>query len=229
MPPKSTAKAVLFFLIPFALSGCVLRFATEVRADGSGVLTTEIGFNPDDKALLAELADTPVEELDVCGQAASGEALPPGSRFEREERGPDTYCVAHVPFTSLDDLRQRYVAMNAEVHELSLEDDRFRYHVTLDLLQGEDASSLDLIGVTPVVTWELTVPGRLVAHNADEVDGGRLVWQVSLGEPADFRAESDLGVGLPLAGIALGLAVCGGLAVLLAVTGFILWRRSRAV
>ncbi len=90
--------------------------------------------------------------------------------------------------------------MQAEVHELTLEGDRFRYHVTPDLLPGEEASSLDLLGVVLVVAWE-TVRGRLAAHNAGTMDGRRLLASPA-GEGAEFQAGSDLGTGLLLAGAA---------------------------
>ncbi len=94
MPRTSTAEASLSSLISLALSGCI-RFATEVRADGSGVLTTEFGYAPKDKALLAELTDALVENPGICGQVAGGEALPAGSRLERQQ-----HCVACVPLAT---------------------------------------------------------------------------------------------------------------------------------
>jgi len=201
------------------LSACRIVVDTAVNRDGSGELRTAVVYSAEEKQGSAQTPGN--ESKSICDNLK--ENAPPEATFTEEEQDGETYCVTAHPFTSLGELRTLYSRMsNVTVRTLQIELGRFVFDVDVDLTaddQGEPVAN----------EWRLTVPGSLGEHNADQVEGQTLIWEISPGEKANLRAESDVGLGLTTLGnigasivaLACALAVAAGAGVVYLMR----WRR----
>jgi hypothetical protein len=169
------------------LAACQLNVETRIDADGSGVLTTEIGFTEDELQQLSELDGGDSET--VCDELQSGGDLPEGATVERQERDGEIFCVISQPFAGLDELRALYDDMEGvTINELSLDNGRLVYDVDVDFSDAEGTPGFGFSS-----EWRVTVPGAVEAHNADAVDGNTLTWEMTPGDVINMRAESSGG------------------------------------
>ena len=87
------------------------------------------------------------------------------------------------------------------------------------------------------IFWQVTLPGKITDHNADEVDGNTLTWKLRGGENNIIHATSSLGgVNLNfgedenliyiLGGI-LGFGLCCIVPIAIGVIVFLLMRRNK--
>ncbi len=143
-----------------------------------------------------------------------------------------------IPFDNLDTLRGVLTPASSAVavNTLSLADERLIFDISLDLTRRAEIEGIKLTPLT--ISWVLEVPGQLTGHNADQVDGNTLTWEIEPGVFRTLRAESDLGGGGAPAGGLRGLAMralaytclCGlGLGALVGGVGYFLRRRKRAL
>ncbi len=81
-----------------------------------------------------------------------------------------------------------------------------------------DASDL---GIPIQVTWRVTMPGKVLEHNGDELQGRTVVWRLDGTEPVHMRAVSKVG-GLEAQVVALAVG-CLCVPLLLAAIGVAAW------
>jgi hypothetical protein len=217
----------LFVASALLLSACKVNFFTDLKSDGSGTYTQEIGFEGDEAAM----SDVSADDEAFCDKEAKD--MPPNTTTRKETRDEtETWCIYETEFKSLDDLKTIYSMTDTRINELSLVDGKLTYDISFDL--SADASSSD----TPLATevyWSVTLPGRIVENNATEQKNNTLKWRLIPGVVNNIRAVSEPG-GLNLGGGALWYVLGGGaflclccfLPLVLAGGAFFLIRRKKS-
>jgi hypothetical protein len=192
---------VLFGAVVLLLSACKVNFITDIKSDGSGNYTQEIGFQGDE----ATVGGLSAADADFCAKEAKD--LPPNSTTRKETRNEnETWCIYETPFKSLEDLKTIYGATDTRINEISLVDGKLTYDISLDL--SGDTGSSDA-PITAEIYWNLTLPGRITENNATEQNGNSLEWKLVPGIVNSIRAVSELG-GLNLGGDVLWYVLGGG-------------------
>lgn len=216
------------------LAGCRVNVITKVEPSGAGTLTTEIGMTPEEVRQVRSFGSDPSES--VCASLSMSQdgavKVPP---FEEELRGEETWCVSVRTFEDMDELERLYRDLeNVRIRELVLREGLFVYDIEIDAQESDGAPTL------VELTWALELPGRLGSHNADSVEGKRLVWKLEPGQVAQLQASSDLlapnlpfgldeiGTRLPVWIVAAALCLCCGGVLVLAVVGLVLMLRRKS-
>ena len=216
-------------LVSLVLSACTLEFNTAIQPDGSGELKVEFGLGPEEQV---EAQSTAGSLENLCTSAQAFVRLPPGAQTYIEQRGEEIWCGVVAPFTDLNELTALlFDQPGVEVNQITFLEDRLIFDVTMDLSRRLEVGGEKY--KAPEVTWEVTVPGTLVGHNADSFEGNTLAWVVRRGELRTMRAESVssiptgfFGTGLPVPLITLVSLPCLCLVVLIS-GGVVLFRRRR--
>jgi hypothetical protein len=176
-------------VLALLLGACTFQFNTRVEDDGAGSLRTEIGFDFFDQQGLSGLGLSPEE---FCRDMQTGEGLPVDAPITVEERGSEVWCIVTFPFQDLAELQEIYANMGGvAVNELTLTDTEFIYDVDL-AFTGTEAGDVPLPEIPITFRWQVTLPGAITDHNADEADGNTLSWEMSLGQAVNVHARSDL-------------------------------------
>lgn len=175
----------LFVTAVLLLSACKVNFITDIKSDGSGNYTQEIGFQGDE-ATVGGLSAT---DEDFCAKEAKD--LPPNTITRKETRSEnETWCMYETPFTSIDDLKTIYGTTDTHINEISLVDGKLTYDISLDLSGNTGSSDAP---ITAEIYWNLTLPGRIVENNAAEQNGNTLKWKLVPGMVNSIRAVSEPG------------------------------------
>jgi hypothetical protein len=201
------------------------NFAATIEADGTGVLVAELGFDDEAQDLLLQGGADPFEGNDL--------AEVPGATTSEETRGDMTFYLIEVPFDDVEQLEQGLLGNeNALVNtfDVTVTEDRVTVSGTADAeTLGEQADGFDpaLFEESVSASIKLTLPGRILSHNADSQDGNTLTWAVPIfGGTLDIQAESDPtqepggdGGGFPIWLIVLIVVVVVGAAAFFVVRG----------
>jgi len=226
---KNTTRISLFFIAIFTLfllSSCKANMITDIKSDGSGLYTQEIGFTADEINSINSMGGG----TSLCDSTQSDLSSMPANTTKREEkRGDETWCVFEAPFTSLDELRSFYGNSDIVINDISLVDNVYNYDVTLDTGGSDFSSSFGMINMK----WIVKMPGKVTNHNADEVDGSKLTWNLAYGQTIHIYAESKKSVFPSISNttilIGLGLlCLCILMLVLIVVVVFLLVRKNKA-
>lgn len=213
----------LFAVLVLLLSACQVNFITEIKSNGAGMYTQEIGFQGDE----ASMAGLSGGGDDFC--AKQNEDMPPGTKIRQETRNEtETWCIYETPFKSLDELRAIYATTDTRINDLSLADGRLTYDLSLDL-SGDSSAPMGA-----EINWIVKMPGKIVENNAHEQDGNTLKWKMAAGMENNIRAVSEVG-GLSFGGdtfwYILGgaavLCLCCFVPLVVGVVVFILLRRKK--
>jgi hypothetical protein len=166
------------------------NFAATIEADGTGVLVAELGFDDEAKDLLLQGGADPFEGNDLANV--------PGATTSEETRGDMTFYLIEVPFDDVEQLEQGLLGNeNALVNtfDVTVTPDRVTVNGTADAeTLGDQAEGFDpaLFEESVSANIKLTLPGRILSHNADSQDGNTLMWEVPIfGGTLDIQAESD--------------------------------------
>jgi hypothetical protein len=202
-------KALWVVLVVLALLGsaCTFQFTTTVNEDGTGKFVTEMGMTSDEMSQLEAFGGESFD--DICTVEEFGPTDTEGVTVEQEQRGDEIWCVATIPFNDLSGLVDSYGEMDVQVNELSMTDDEFVYDVTFGFGDDPDTdlSSLAAMGVEFNLIWEVVTPGSVTEHNADEVNGDVLTWNLSPSGENHIQVRSNVGGGGISAALIIGIAV----------------------
>jgi len=233
---RSLARAALL-TAALLLAACTIQVNTTVQPSGAGELRTEMGFNQADQEALSGIGASPEE---FCADMQSEEDLAEDVPVTVEERGDEIWCIVTVPFADLNELRELYAGMGGiTVNRLELSGDQFIYDVDVEFA-AEEAEGMGALELS--YRWQVTMPGGVASHNAQEADGRTLTWEVGLGETINAQATSSLGGGDggllqspsglgPTEWILIALALffcCGLLVVVIAVVVYFVMRGRKA-
>jgi len=202
MKNRSIKMLVLIFSV-FLLAGChKLEATTNIDPNGSGELRMGVGFSAEERANMEKQSSNP---HDFCNTSQT----PANITVTEERRGEETWCFTTTQFKNLEELRSLYEQREGiKINRLEISDEKFYYDVNIDTL-SEDSSFSALTDIT----WSVVMPGALIDHNADQVDGNTLTWR-----PAPksgiilLRAESEVprtGFDFPACGGAFIISIGG--------------------
>ena len=177
---------IIGILAVVLLSGCKANVITKINGDGSGKYSQEIGFSAEEMTALSSLGSG----TDFCKNLGSSNSLS-GASVTQEKRGIETWCVFESPFATLDELKTLYSSSDTSVNDLSINNDQIHYNVTINLTGANATTGL------LQTKWILVMPGKVTNHNADEVKGSTLTWNLSLGHETNLFADSTTKGGLP--------------------------------
>jgi hypothetical protein len=146
-----------------ALGGC---YAAEIRPDGSGMLTREI----------------------VIPQGAEPQKFCPGAARGYQSRIENSVCRASVSFSSLREFRELLEDVKiptVRINQLEKSTDgRLMIDLSVDVPEGLPEY------VDRSYYWRLKLPGYIVQHSANQVDGNLLTWFVQDGQ-GTFRIQAE--------------------------------------
>lgn len=200
----------------------------EIREDGSGTYTVELGLDQELQDLLAGFTGgegngiIPGFDLDVPGLDGN-----PLESLDSRVEGDMTFYTSTDTFTTTEELERLVTTAGGEnsfeTFDVTIDGDL----VTLtaqagapgDLAGGADELpiSLDIIEQAFEASIIVRMPGTVTERNADEVlPDGRLRWEISLTDGVDVRAVSDLSESsfpwwIVIVIIVAALALVGGL------------------
>jgi hypothetical protein len=196
-----------------------------VAEDGSGTFITELGIDEEMQGLLESFGGSE----DLLAGLDLGGITPAETRTE----GDMTYFAASQAFTDIAQLRalldENQDQAAFEEFELDVNEDGALLVAKTGPLSTQDGLDVDALPIDPTSLTEdvfaanvfVTLPGKIVRHNADEVlPGDRLRWSISLTEPLNIEAESSLTEG-GLPWLPIGIAAVA----VLGIGGFLVTRR----
>lgn len=244
MRPSLALLLTLVALLP----ACQLRLAADVRVEDTGAGTFEVAVGLDRE--LTELLDDAGVDL-LAGLQEIRERRPSWTIETAEEDGDGGMVVRlRADFSDPEELSRLVAELHEGLDE---EDPRILDGVRLVAQDGGGFAFTAEAGFIPpsspgargeglafdeedldrllsergdeFVRYDLrvTLPGEIVEHNADEVDGTSLVWRAPIGEFEQVRAVSE-----PADDTAFEeIATVGALAAILAAATTVLVRRRR--
>ena len=160
-------KITIFIFSTLLLAGChKLEAVTKVEPNGSGELKMGVGFSAEERVNLEEQNNN--NGQDFCNTAQT----PSNSTVTQEQRGDETWCITVTKFENLDELRSLYEQRKGiKINRLEISDGKFYYDLDLDTLS--EASDLSVL---TDITWSVTFPGKIIEHNAEQLDENTLTW-----------------------------------------------------
>lgn len=135
---------------------------TVIEVDESGYVEISVGF-----------AEDPASDPTDCAED-QGE-WPPGTSVTTSRGSGAVWCNYQIPFGTLQELRNLYDTLFADalrIQCLAFQDERLIYHVELISDEAGEGDSYSI----PI---RLHLPGPIGSHNADEVDGNVLTWNLT--------------------------------------------------
>jgi hypothetical protein len=185
------AKHWLFGLLLAAclfLTGCTVSIVTTVNPNGSGELKIIYKLSEDDKKTFTQSGMTDASKL--CeGMVTMSEGFPGQGTIKQEKHGSETWCVMGQAFGSLDEMSSKLNTEGFTVNTASINNGRFTFDAAMNT--GDSSSELNM-GMPIGLTFELTLPGKAISHNADKVKNYTLIWEMGLGQVKQMHAESGL-------------------------------------
>ncbi len=176
------SETLLLGFVVLVVAGChKLEATTKVESNGSGELRMGVGFSPEERANLEKQNPN---QRDFCNVSQTQ----PNVVVTEEQRGDETWCITVTQFKDLDELRGLYGQRKGiKINRLEISGGKFYYDVDLDTSSAESNFS-----ALTDIRWSIVLPGALIDHNADEVDGNALTW-VSTHQSGivSLRAESE--------------------------------------
>lgn len=208
-PVRAYTGAILVAVL--GLTGCRARadLGVTVREDGSGEVTFAVGLDEEARQFLIERGADPEAEVEkVLGDVDA--SAPAGTK---EETWTEAGFRGRRFLTPLVDLADLAAFFNAPGRPPIVRADRdgSGLAIEVDLATLGGALGSGFVGAVPDdlsehvdVRFTLRVPGRVVDHNADSVEGGSFVWRLVPTQTATARLRADLAPG---AGSSLAQAV----------------------
>jgi hypothetical protein len=204
----------------------------EINADGSGIISAEIGYDEEAAGFIEEFGEgeDPFAENPL--------AAFPGAQMREEDRGGMHYRIYSAEVADIEAALRQAMAGESSgfIEDFDLTIGPNRIEVTgrggagSALGETEGFLSAEQLAESLSLNLRLTLPGKILEHNADSQDGNTLTWSIPFtGEALEIRAVSDPtqseGGGFPLwAIIVIAAVVVAGIGAI-ALVGR---RRSRA-
>jgi hypothetical protein len=230
---------ILVAALALATTACKVEVNAEltVNADKTGAFAIEFGMDDEVITTLSEMSEGEfdpgalLEDFDVEDT--------PGATVTTERRGDMNFTIISAP---VDDLTGSDVLAAgtplegiSETGSITFTEEKvtIRASAPASSLMG-DMEGGDMEGISPAmlapfieINLRVTMPGTILDHNADSVDGSTLTWRVDITDPSiDIFAESDPRAG-GSSGIPIWVWIVGGV-VLLALLVFLFARGGRS-
>lgn len=182
---------VMASLLALVATACKIEtnIGTIINADGSGTIITEVGMDEEAMGFLGTTDPFEGNELAGCE----------GARTREEKRGDMTFYILECDVADVTELE------NAMTESGDTMLTSFDITVTDALVSvsgtasAEDALGSEAEGFDPALledsisaNLKITLPGRILEHNADSRSGNTLTWKIPiLGGTLDVAASSD--------------------------------------
>jgi len=188
---------VALVLLALALSSCTLRFdmGLVVNEDESGTFSAFIGMDEELRSLIESGGEGSFTDEMMTD-------VPDGFTVEEYSDGGYDGVRIVADFTSIDDLNAKLAAANSDndgsgpdmVNNIVLthEGDEFRFSVDTSDMSSSLSDQMGSAGGEDMmmdssmmadlfdIRFRLTLPGSITEHNADQVDGSTLTWEIGL-------------------------------------------------
>ena len=184
---------VVAAIVALVATACKVEtnYGAVINKDGTGTIIAEIGMDEEAQGFFLQEGTDPFE-----GQALSEI---PGAVTRQETRGDLTFYIVEA---AVDDVSQIEDMMLNDSESLfktfsvTVTDTKVTVAATADATDtlGSQAEGFDpsVFQDSISANVKLTLPGRILTHNADRVEGNTLIWSVPvLGGSLDLQAESD--------------------------------------
>jgi len=186
----------LVALLALLTAACRIEsnIAAQVNVDGSGVISAEIGYDEEAAGFIEQFAggedpfgDNPLANL-------------PDTQISEEDRGGMHYRIYSAEVDDIETAIQQAMAADSggfiEEFALTIAPDRVevtgRGSAGAAMEGAEGLISADQLAESLAINLRLTLPGKILEHNADAKDGNTLTWAIPLtGEALDVHAVSD--------------------------------------
>ena len=214
-------RKVLFLLIGAAvllLAACSMDTHTKFDTTQSGTMDIVWTTTAEEAQMLQSLGSGTVE--DMCNEMKSdlgsdGENIT--VTFSTDDNG-NNICTLSGAFANLQELQDMY-GEDITVNRLGEEDGKFYYDITY--AASDETSGMGDYALT--LHWRVTMPGKVLEHNGDSIEGNTVTWTISGSGSRHLTAVSKVG-GFNLDAKMLGLvALCLCLPLLLIIVGVIVW------
>jgi hypothetical protein len=212
---------VLASLLAIVATACKIEtnFGVVINADGSGTIVAEIGMDEEAQGVFLQGVDDPFEGNDLSDV--------PNAVRRTETRGDLDFWIVEVPVDDVtqieDDVTSADNALltgfDVEVSDTLVS---VRGTATAEDAIGDEAEGFDPSVMEDSISFNIriTLPGKILEHNADRREGNTLIWAVPIfGGTLDVQAQSDPsqpadgggGGGIPMwVWIAIAAAVVAG-------------------
>jgi hypothetical protein len=184
---------VMAALLALVATACKIEtnFGAVIEADGSGVVIAEVGMDEEAQGFLLTEGSDPFEDNDLSDCE--------GARTREETRGDLRFWIVEC---DVDDITE-FESMMSTTDNTFLESFDITVTDTLVSVTGrasaEDTLGGETEGFDPTVledsisaNLKITMPGRILDHNADSQSGNTLTWEIPvLGGTLDVQASSD--------------------------------------
>jgi hypothetical protein len=184
---------VLASLLALVATACKIEtnFGAVIGADGSGTMVAEVGMDEEAQGFLLTDGTDPFEGNDL--------AECEGARTREENRGDLKFWIIEC---DVDDITE-FESMMSTSENTFIQDFNITVTDTLVTVSGtasaEDTLGSEAEGFDPTLFEEsisanlkITMPGRILEHNADSQSGNTLTWEIPvLGGTLNVQASSD--------------------------------------
>lgn len=230
--------AVLIGLLALLTAACKIETnaVIDIKADRSGVVGVELGFDDEFMEFAAGFSGEPITEETVFEGNELADV--PGAETSTETRGDMTFYIISIPVEDVTSIEDELGADDNQIAQdvqITFEDEL----VTVTAQASAEGALSDTggdAGMIPPDQMEesfaanirITMPGKILEHNADSQVGNTLVWSVPIvGGTVDVMAQSDPTAGEGGGGFPIWLIII--IAVVVGVgIGYFLWHRSRS-
>ena len=186
----------LVFLLALLAAACRIEsnIAAQINADGTGVISAEIGYDEEAAAFIEQFTggEDPFADSPLAG-------FPNATRSE-EDRGGMHYLISSAEVEDIAAAIDQAVAADANglVQEFSLTITEDRVEIVgrgslAGAMEGaQEFLPADQLAESVAANLRITLPGKILEHNATSQDGNTLTWALPItGGEVQISAVSD--------------------------------------
>lgn len=201
----------------------------DINADKTGSVALEMGLDDEFAEFMASMSDEPFDASTMFEDFDLESA--PGAVQSEETRGDMTFYIVTIPVDDITESQSLGGDATSDLTEdiaITFTDELVTVVANIDAGEalgggGElDMVTPEMLAESFAVNIRITMPGKILSHNAGSQDGNTLTWNVDLaaGGALDIQAESDPR-GSESSGIPIWIFIAAG-AVLVALIGWFL-------
>lgn len=202
---------LLFVLLVFA--ACRLDSHTTFSTPNSGTLEISWSMTQDEESVIKQATQMDAQQL--CNKFKE-DLDDPKAKVKFSKKGDEKICTVTAPFKSVNELKNLY-GDDVTINRIGEGNGKFYYDVEVKSANGSDAASL---GLEVKSTWRVTMPGKVISSNGDEVKGRTVIWNLPSSGSRHLTAVSKVG---GASSVLLIAAICIGAFVLLLIVAVIVW------
>jgi len=184
---------VLAALLALVATACKIEtnFGAIINANGSGTIVAEVGMDEEAEGFILSDGADPFEGNDLADCV--------GARTSEEQRGSLKFWIIECDVTDITQFESTMTDTDntfLQSFDITITDTLVTVHgvASADETLGEQSDEFDPAMFEDAISANLriTMPGRILDHNADSQDGNTLTWVIPvLGGTLDVSASSD--------------------------------------